>query len=143
MGFFLEAVGHMIRNRMQNPKERDQWWNEHIEKTETTRKRWYVVPLQPEYLHSLTCVCPDNVFTVGLRPSTSQPSPLAFGTRMPTMQSTGQILTLVLTASQVWTMSMHSCRGSTVGCHLRLPFPLCCMHYKPFLISCRESKDPG
>jgi hypothetical protein len=40
MSFILEAVGHIIRNRMQNPKERDQWWNEHIEKTEETRKRW-------------------------------------------------------------------------------------------------------
>lgn len=42
MSFILEAVGHMIRNRMETPKDRDAWWNEHIDKIETRRKRWCV-----------------------------------------------------------------------------------------------------
>ena len=41
MSFIMEAVGHIIRNRMQDPKDRDRWWNEHMEKTELTRKRWW------------------------------------------------------------------------------------------------------
>ena len=47
MSFIMEAVGHVIRNRMQDPKDRDRWWNEHMEKTELTRKRWWASsPLQ-------------------------------------------------------------------------------------------------
>ncbi|CAK0773761.1 hypothetical protein CVIRNUC_004099 [Coccomyxa viridis] len=32
---------------MQDPKERDRWWNEHMEKTELTRKRWLAAIDQP------------------------------------------------------------------------------------------------
>ncbi len=44
----------MIRNRMQDPKERDRWWNEHMEKTELTRKRWWASSLMQEAPGSCT-----------------------------------------------------------------------------------------
>lgn len=39
MSFILEAVGHIIRRNMEDPKDREKYWDAHIDNVESKRKK--------------------------------------------------------------------------------------------------------
>lgn len=38
MSFIFEAVGHVIRRNMEDPKQREEYWNAHIDDVDRKRK---------------------------------------------------------------------------------------------------------
>ncbi|CAL8470221.1 g9763 [Coccomyxa elongata] len=39
MSFILEAVGHIIRRNMEDPKDREEYWDAHIDNVDSKRKK--------------------------------------------------------------------------------------------------------